>query len=231
MAADNTGIWAVIPVKETPGAKQRLWSGVPAHLREPLVLTMLEDVLRAVSNASGLAGFALVTLDARAGALGQRYGARILTDDARGGHTAAVAGAARTLAAEGAAGMMQLPGDIPLATADEISHVLSMHRTRPSFTIVPSHDDFGSNTIVVSPPTAVPLKFGDDSFFPHLETARKCGIEPQIIRLPGIGRDIDNAVDLQAFARAGSNTLTQSFLDNNEFANWGRAKSAAAQGS
>jgi 2-phospho-L-lactate guanylyltransferase len=230
VVADRSGIWAVIPVKETPGAKQRLWPGVPAHLREPLVLTMLEDVLLAVSNASGLAGFALVTLDARAEALGRRYGARILTDDARGGHTAAVAGAARKLASEGVAGMMQLPGDIPLATAGEISQVVSMHRPGPSFTIVPSHDDFGSNTVVVSPPTAVPLKFGDDSFFPHLETARKCGIEPQVIRLPGIGRDIDNAGDLQAFACAGSKTLTQSFLDNNGFANWGRAESAAAQG-
>lgn len=230
MAADSTGIWAIIPVKETPGAKQRLWSGVPAHLREPLVLTMLEDVLSAVSKASGLAGIALVTLDGKAGALGRRYGTRILTDDARGGHTAAVAGAARTLASEGATGMMQLPGDIPLVTADEISHVLSMHRPGPSFTIVPSHDDFGSNTIVVSPPTAVPLKFGDDSFFSHLETARKYGIEPQVIRLPGIGRDIDNAGDLQAFARAGSKTLAQSFLDNNGFVNWGRAASAAMQG-
>lgn len=228
--ADRSGIWAVIPVKETPGAKQRLWSGVPAHLREQLVLAMLEDVLGAVSKASGLAGIALVTLDARAGALGQRYGARILTDDARGGHTAAVAAAARTLATEGAAGMMQLPGDIPLATAEEISHVLSMHRPGPAFTIAPSHDDFGSNTVVVSPPMAVPLKFGDDSFFPHLETARKCGIEPQVVRLPGIGRDIDNAGDLLAFARAGSKTLTQSFLDNNGFENWGRAESAAAQG-
>ena len=38
-------------------------------------------------------------LDPAVRALAQRYGARILTDDARGGHTAAVAAAARTLAA------------------------------------------------------------------------------------------------------------------------------------
>jgi 2-phospho-L-lactate guanylyltransferase len=226
----KSDIWAVIPVKETPGAKQRLSAGVPPHLREELVFTMLEDVLTAVSQAHGLAGIALVTLDARASSLAQRYGARILTANARGGHTAAVAAAARVLAAEGVGGMMQLPGDIPLVTANEISFVLSMHRAAPSFTIVPSHDDFGSNTVVVSPPTAVPLTFGEDSFFPHLRTAQRCDIDPLIIRLPGIGHDIDNPENLNAFARMGSPTRTQAFLDQNDFADWGRISNASVQG-
>jgi 2-phospho-L-lactate guanylyltransferase len=198
-------------------------------LREELVLTMLKDVLTAVSQAHGLAGFALITVDAKASSLAQRYGARVLTGDARGGHTAAVAAAARLLAAEGIGGMMQLPGDIPLVTPDEVSFVLSMHRAAPSFTIVPSHDDFGSNTVVVSPPTAVPLTFGEDSFFPHLRTAQLCGIDPLIIRLPGIGRDIDNAQDLEVFARTGSATRTQSFLDRTGFANWEPIAKASLQ--
>ena len=40
---------------------------------------MLEDVLAAVSQANGLAGIVLVTRDARASRLAERYGARILT--------------------------------------------------------------------------------------------------------------------------------------------------------
>jgi 2-phospho-L-lactate guanylyltransferase len=48
----------------------------------------------------------------------------------------------------------------------------------------------------------VPLRFGDDSYFPHLSAARQCGIEPTILRLPGIGLDIDHPVDLLAFMRA-----------------------------
>lgn len=228
MTAHGLNIWAVIPVKETAGAKQRLADAVPAHLREELVLTMLEDVLTAVSCASGIAGLALVTLDPRATEVGRRYGARILTAGASSGHTGAVAAAARLLAAESVGGMLQLPGDVPLATADEISHVVSMHRTGPSFTIVPSHDEFGSNTVVVSPPTAVPLTFGDDSFFPHLQTAKRCGIEPTIVRLPGIGRDVDNADDLRAFAGLRSATLTQAFLDRNGYPNWNRVAGVMA---
>lgn len=213
-------IWALIPVKETLGAKQRLAPGIPPHLRHELTLTMLEDVLHTVSRAHELAGIAVVTLDVKATALARSYGARILTGGARGGHTGAVAAAALQLAGEGVGGIMQLPGDIPLASVDEFSFVLSVHQEAPSFTIVPSHDEFGSNTVIVSPPVAVPLTFGDNSFFPHLGTARAHGIEPQVVRLPGIGRDIDNPEDLRSFARFHSSTRTQAFLDLHRFADW-----------
>ncbi len=55
------GIWAVIPVKDTTAAKQRLADAVPAHLRQALALAMLEDVLAAVTDVRGLAGIAVVS--------------------------------------------------------------------------------------------------------------------------------------------------------------------------
>lgn len=220
MTMTNSSIWAVIPVKQLQGAKRRLSPAVPSHLLEGLVLAMFEDVLTAISDARGLAGVVVVTVDARAARLAEAYGARILTTGACGGHTAAVAAAARTLVGEGIGGMMQLPADIPLVTSEEISQVLAAHRRSPSFTIVPSHDDYGSNTVVVSPPAAVPLTFGDDSFFPHLETAERYGIAPLVCRMSGISRDIDNPQDLQAFADVASRTRTKAYLDENDFTSW-----------
>ena len=76
----------------------------------------------------------------------------------------------------------------------------------PSFTIVPSHDERGSNAIACSPPDAVPLRFGEDSFFPHLAAARSRGIEPCVLRLPGVAFDIDNPQDLDHFLRLNSTT-------------------------
>jgi 2-phospho-L-lactate/phosphoenolpyruvate guanylyltransferase len=206
-------IWAVIPVKETAGAKERLADAVPRELRPGLALAMLEDVLAAIAKARGLAGIAVVTLDPEARALAQRYGARILTEDARGGHTAAVTAAARTLAQEGRGGMLQVPGDIPLVSADEISLLLALRRVSPSFTIAPSRDDFGSNAVLVCPPTAVALSFGDDSFYPHLRAAQAAGIRPLIVRQHGIGLDIDRPEDIRAFARLRSRTRAQAYLE------------------
>jgi hypothetical protein len=47
--------------------------------------------------------------------------------------------------------------------------------------------------------------------------------------LPGIGRDIDNAEDLNAFVRVRSSTRTQAFLDRNSFADWGRILKSSDQ--
>ena len=61
---------------------------------------MLEDVLAALVEAP-LAGIMVNTLDPVATELARRYGARVVTDGARDGHTGAVTAMARILADEG----------------------------------------------------------------------------------------------------------------------------------
>jgi 2-phospho-L-lactate guanylyltransferase len=199
-------IWAVVPVKDTASAKQRLARTVPPHLRQELALAMLEDVLAALAEAQGLAGRILVTTDPAAMRLANQYGAVCWADGAADGHTEAVTAAARRLARDGRGGMLTLPGDIPLVTRDEVERLLAMHGPAPSFTIAPSHDEKGSNAIVMSPPDAVNLRFGDDSFLPHLAAAEARGIAPVVLHLPGIALDIDNPVDLAHFSELGSRT-------------------------
>jgi 2-phospho-L-lactate/phosphoenolpyruvate guanylyltransferase len=129
--------------------------------------------------------------------------ARALLDDARA--------AAARLAAEGCRAMLTMPGDIPRASADEVRQLTAVHKAAPSFSIVPAHDSRGSNAILCSPPDRVPLRFGNDSFRPHLDAARRCGIEPTILNLPGIGLDIDNPLDM--FMREKSPTRTWRYLE------------------
>jgi len=213
-------IWAVVPVKEFEGAKERLSSALSPKERRLLATTMLEDVLDAVSAVKELAGVLVVTVDPAAASLAGRYGARIVTEGARDGHTGAVTAASRLLAREGRTGMMTMPGDIPRLSRAEIAATLEAHQPAPSFTIVPAHDDLGSNMIICSPPNAVPLRFGEDSFYPHLDAARKQGIEPLVVRHPGIGMDIDNPVDLVTFLRMAPRepTRTLAFLEQSGIA-------------
>jgi 2-phospho-L-lactate guanylyltransferase len=205
-----TRVWACVPVKEFAGAKQRLGSLLSPERREILAETMLIDVLSALADATRLAGILVNTVDPRAATLAERYGARVVTEGARDGHTGAVNGMARVLAAEGDDALLTLPGDIPRVTAWEIDTVVSSCRGAPSFTIVPAHDELGSNAVICAPAFAVPLRFGDDSYFPHLAAARRHGIEPTIVRVPGIGLDIDHPVDLLAFLRAKPRQPTRS---------------------
>jgi 2-phospho-L-lactate guanylyltransferase len=209
------GIWVVVPVKDTSAAKQRLAPVLASHVRRALALAMLEDVLAALAGVPVLAGRLLVTTDPAALLLAARYGAQCMAEGAGDGHTGAVAAAARRLAREGCDSMLTLPGDIPLVTAAEISRLIAAHRPAPSFTIAPAHDERGSNAILLSPPDAVNLRFGEDSFFPHLAAAEACGIAPSVVHLPGIAIDIDNPADLAHVARSGSHTRAGLLLADN----------------
>jgi 2-phospho-L-lactate/phosphoenolpyruvate guanylyltransferase len=200
------GIWAVVPVKDTSEAKQRLAPVLPAHLRQALALAMLEDVLAALAGVQGLAGRLLVTTDQAALILAARYNCISMGEGADAGHTGAVTAAAHRLAREGRESMLTLPGDIPLVTQAEIGRLIAAHRPAPSLTIAPSRDERGSNAILMSPPDAVTLRFGENSFFPHLAAAEARGIAPTVLHLPGIALDIDNPADLAHFARLRSRT-------------------------
>src|SRR4029077_8715316 len=75
--SEPANVWAIIPVKETHAAKQRLAPVLSAPLRQGLALAMLEDVLEAVT-AVHLGGAILVTVDPQATALAGRYGAQTI---------------------------------------------------------------------------------------------------------------------------------------------------------
>jgi 2-phospho-L-lactate guanylyltransferase len=211
----STDIWAVVPIKELEGAKQRLAPLLSPAQRRALIEVMMGEVLEAVAGAKSLSGILVVTLAPEAAAFASRLGARVVTDGARDGHTGSVTAGLKLLAREGRRGMMTVPADIPAATSAEFDRVVAAHLAAPAFTISPAHDDLGSNAVICSPPDSVPLRFGDNSYFPHLEAARRRGIEPTVIRQPGIAMDIDHPVDLAAFLRLpqSAGTRTRAFLE------------------
>jgi 2-phospho-L-lactate/phosphoenolpyruvate guanylyltransferase len=211
----NARIHAVVPIKETSDAKRRLAGVLCAARRQELALAMFEDVLATLTSVRELAGIVAVTVDPAAATIAARYGARVSNAGAREGHTGAVAAAARALAAQA---MLTLPGDIPLVEGDDIRQLIDVHRNATgrdarAFTIVPARDERGSNAILCSPAAAVPLRFGVDSFRPHLAAARRCAIEPTVVRLPRIALDIDTPADLALFLATASPTRTRALLE------------------
>jgi 2-phospho-L-lactate guanylyltransferase len=211
----NAPIHAVVPIKETRDAKRRLADVLGAARRQQLALAMFEDVLATLTGVRELAGIIVVTVDPAAAAIAARHDARVCDAGAREGHTGAVAAAARELAAQT---MLTLPGDIPLVEGDDIRQLIGVHRNATGrgtrgFTIVPARDERGSNAILCSPAAAVPLRFGADSFLPHLAAAKRCAIEPTVVRLPRIALDIDTPDDLALFRATPSPTRTRALLE------------------
>ena len=221
-------MWAVLPIKSIASAKQRLAPVLDAEARQALVRAMIEDVLSTLSRVTALDGVAVVSGDAEVAELAGRYGARLLHEDAARGHSAAVTAAARILAAEGVGAIITLPGDVPLVTADEIATVLAHHASAPAVTIVPSRDERGSNCIACSPPDALRFRFGDSSFEHHLEAAAGQAIAPLVLRLPGLGLDIDTPADLAALLARPGQSRAQAYLRQNGAAILPRREAPAA---
>ena len=196
-------IGAVLPVKDFRQAKQRLAGFLSTVERRLLAEAMAEDVLETLSQVSELSEIIVVTRDERAFELAARHGARVLAEPSNDGQSAAVERAAAALGRAGVESLLQVPGDVPGASADEIAAVLAAHGRAsdgaPAVTLVPSYDRRGTNCVLCSPPDALPFAFGHDSFEPHCEAARAQGIAPRIIALPGLGLDIDTPDDLRAF--------------------------------
>ncbi len=205
-------MWAVIPVKNLNEAKHRLESVLSPIQRRNFFAAMFEDVLATVMAVQEFDQVVVATVCPTAGEIASRYGASVLSTVQDDGQTEAVARTAFSLEKNGIKQMLMLPGDVPLVTVKEIQTVLEVHGNISTMTIVPARDEQGSNCIALSPPTAVPLRFGPNSYFPHLEKARKMGLDLHTPKLPGIGLDIDTPDDLHELCQEPHRTRAQEYL-------------------
>ncbi|HCC46216.1 MAG TPA: 2-phospho-L-lactate guanylyltransferase [Gammaproteobacteria bacterium] len=195
-------ITAVIPVKQLANAKQRLSSFLSASDRAALFSAMVRDVLTAVEACSLIDQIMVVTNDLEVSELGKEYDAKIRPEPQRPGLIESVTEAARDLSLAGVSTMVFLPGDVPLVSAEELESVLEGFGSsnEAEFLIVPAADLGGSNCVVCSPPDCITFGFGEDSFRRHLSIARELGLNPTVMKLPGIGLDIDTPNDLRELA-------------------------------
>lgn len=97
--------------------------------------------------------------------------------------------------ASGYTAICVLPADLIAPTSNEITLLIDKVCETQSVIICPAHD-FGTNALVVSPPTAIPFCYGKQSFFNHIRAARTCGIEPIILPLISFQYDLDEINDL-----------------------------------
>jgi 2-phospho-L-lactate guanylyltransferase len=196
MTTSADGVWVLIPVKRFATAKSRLAGALSGAERVALAKAMLADMLETVRVLPGLAGALLVTADAEAAAIGAGFGAVAIGDPFETGVDAAVAEGLGWLACAGARAAVVVPGDAPFLRACELDSAASAFE-RTAVVLAPAIRDGGTNLLGMSPPAIMPTAYGPGSFDRHVAIARRLGIEPAILTLPGAGRDIDVAVDLE----------------------------------
>jgi 2-phospho-L-lactate guanylyltransferase len=219
--------WAIVPVKPLHRAKRRLAAHLPAAARRRLVLTMLEDVLVAVYASGAVDHVLVVSPDARVADLAAAKGALVLAEARMDGLNAAVQKGLAQARAHGAARVLVLPGDVPLATPSEIARLLDAPPP-PAVGIVPSADGQGTNALLLAPADAIAPAFGRGSCRRHLARALAQGCTIEVLRLPGLARDIDAPADLATLLASGRRAARYRFAAL--AADRGARQTAAAQG-
>ena len=190
----------LIPVKNLRNAKQRLAAVLDQPARTQLAHTMLDDVLDAVV-AYGRESVALVTSDEFAIARAHAKGLEVIADNSNISETDAIEMGTRVCASRGVENTLVIPGDIPLIEPADIE-VIYEHAPKSGCLLVPSADKRGTNAAFRSPAGIIPLRFGNDSFWPHLSAAIATNSTCTVLPLPRVGLDIDTLEDLRELAAA-----------------------------
>jgi 2-phospho-L-lactate/phosphoenolpyruvate guanylyltransferase len=201
----------LIPVKNLSNAKQRLAAVLDQAARTDLAQAMLHDVADAVSEWQHRPACAFVTSDPFAVELAEHYDFEIIADPANPGETGAIEMATQMCVDRGIGFTLVIPADIPLIQASELTEVIAQAPATGSV-LVPAADRRGTNAAFRQPANLFPLKFGNDSFKPHLTAAQSTGKPCRVLQLPGIALDVDNPTDLQQLMSHSGETRAQKLL-------------------
>src|SRR5580700_2395870 len=198
----------LIPVKSLANAKQRLASVLNQPTRTKLAEAMLFDVLETLGTWASRPEVSIVTSDQFAIELARRFEFRIIADNTNRSETDAIEMATHFCESEGVDSTLVIPGDIPLINVAELEQILEAAPDEGSV-LVPAADGRGTNAAWRRPAALFPLRFGNDSFKPHLAAARATEKPCVVLSLPGIALDIDNPVDLRQLAETRGETRSQ----------------------
>jgi 2-phospho-L-lactate/phosphoenolpyruvate guanylyltransferase len=201
----------LVPIKNLANAKQRLAALLNQPTRTELAQAMLFDVLEAVSQCKSRSEVGLVTTDLFGIKLARHFGFQVIPDHSNCGETDAIATATQFCESHGIQSTLVIPGDIPMIQASELDQILDAGSGEGSV-IVPAADGRGTNAILRRPAGLFRLRFGNDSFKPHVAAARATGKPCVVISLPGVALDIDNPPDLMQLADAPGETRSQQLV-------------------
>jgi 2-phospho-L-lactate guanylyltransferase len=180
----------LVPVKAFEEAKLRLAPALdPAH-RAELARAMATHV---VESAAPLPT-AVVCDDAEVASWARDMGALVIWEPERGLNRAVEAGVAR-LAAAGAERVVVAHADLPQARSGRLAEVARFDGA----TLVPDHDENGTNVICVPAGAGFTFSYGPGSFARHCAEAHRIGLPLRVMRDPSLSHDVDLPADLAAY--------------------------------
>jgi 2-phospho-L-lactate guanylyltransferase len=195
----------VLPMRTVSGGKARLGEALDAEEREELVLGLLLHTLAVLAEWPACRRIHLVSPDPVLDMVTRRAGIDLSVHRQPGeGLNEGVRMGIAAAAAEGAASVLVLPGDLPHLSLDALDDLfmaadagLAAASGGPLVAIVPSDARNGTNALLLWPPEVIEPVFGSDSFEAHLRAVDAADAAVQVVSHSALGFDLDTPEDLE----------------------------------
>ncbi|TDA29745.1 MAG: 2-phospho-L-lactate guanylyltransferase [Hadesarchaea archaeon] len=198
----------LLPVKSLSRAKSSFEGILTPEERRELVLCMLTDMLRVLSQV-GVEKM-VVSPDEEVLRLASSLGARTFREPGLELNLALSLARGRAMG-EGAGEVLILPADLPFLRVRDVEELRGRAEGEREVVLSPSRT-LGTNALLLRPPDVIPLRFGGESFPLHVRESLRAGIRPKIYRSPTLATDVDGVEDLLAAETLGLGTRTREFL-------------------
>jgi 2-phospho-L-lactate guanylyltransferase len=197
--ADQPLVWAIVPVKSLLESKRRLAHILSAEERADLIHRFLMHTLTVLNESGVIDRMLVVSSDERVLATAQIQGAELLVETAVLGLNPAVTHATQFAADSGATAVLILPADLPFIEKEDVVIMVEACRNNPNVVICSDNKGYGTNALLISPPTPFVFHYGLGSFQKHLQEAHKNGLTVNIVQRPGLQFDLDTTADWQKY--------------------------------
>jgi 2-phospho-L-lactate guanylyltransferase len=188
-------VWLVLPIKAPEAAKTRLGPRLHGAGRDEVARRLATRTLATLARWGRLP-VVVVTRDPWVAELAATTALQVLTEGGDG-HSAAARQGARHAAASGAELVLSLAADLPLLRCADLDALL---RRAAAGRAVIAPDRLGLGTNAVLAPADFPFTFGAPSFDRHRRLAESAGLDPIVLRTPGLAVDLDSPWDLDLLA-------------------------------
>jgi 2-phospho-L-lactate/phosphoenolpyruvate guanylyltransferase len=190
-------LWAIVPVKPLRRGKSRLSGALTEEERTTLNQELLERTLSTLSTLKELDQVLVVSRDPHALTIARNHGAKTVQEDGQPHLNTALARATVMAQLHATQGVLILPADLPLLTADDVLALIDRAAKPPVVVIAPDRHRKGTNALLMVPPQQIEYEFGEGSFQRHCERAKQSGARLEIVELPSLGLDLDLPEDLE----------------------------------
>ena len=190
-------IWAIVPVKPLRRGKSRLSGVLGLEARTALNHYLLSNTLEILSTIPEIEHSLVVSRDPEALTIARDYGARTVQEQGSPQLNIALTRATMVAVSHSVQGVLIVPADLPLLTAEDIHEVIKLAENPPVVVVTPDRHQKGTNALLVSPPGLIQYEFGQNSFQQHCLLAEKAGARLEICTRKSVALDIDLPEDLE----------------------------------